>query len=179
MPCIRSVTSRIRKSKYHCLPLNLSRNTARFYPSAWHHLQRQRQSWGRERCHVTVGVVQARCRAGGARQADSSDGRLHRPGSSVGREAGYQSVQQEVIITGRQWSMAPYGDTENTLALPLCRAVSTGGVSYTVGGAAAPPTLSFATPTLCSATPTFGRFGDFLALKWWFFTLAMQICRIC
>ena len=71
---------------------------------------------------MTVSVVQARCRAGGARQADSSDGRLHRPGSSVGREARHQSVQQEVLITGQQWSMAPYGDTENTLALPLCRA---------------------------------------------------------
>ena len=55
----------------------------------------------------------------------------------------------------------------------------TGGVSYTVGGAAAPPTLRFAAPTLCFATPTFGRFGDFLSLKQWFFTLAMQICHIC
>ena len=46
--------------------------------------------------------------------------------------------------------------------------VCTGGVSYTVGGAAAPPTLKFATPTLCFTTPTFGRFGGFLALKQWF-----------
>ena len=43
--------------------------------------------------------------------------------------------------------------------------MSTGGVSYTVGGAAAPPTLRFATPTLCFATPTFVRFSGFLALK--------------
>ena len=35
---------------------------------------------------------------------------------------------------------------------------STGGVSYTVGGASAPPTLRF-------APPTFGRFGGFLALN--------------
>ena len=50
----------------------------------------------------------------------------------------------------------------------------TGGVSYTVGGAAAPPTSRFAPPTLCFATPTFGRFGGFRALKRWFLTLAMQ-----
>ena len=50
--------------------------------------------------------------------------------------------------------------------------LATGGVSYTVGGAAAPQTLRF-------ATPTFERFGYFLALKQWFFTLAMQICHIC
>ena len=55
----------------------------------------------------------------------------------------------------------------------------TGGVSYTVGGAAAPPTSRFAPPTLCFATPTFGRFGGFRALKQWFVTLAMQNVYIC
>ena len=54
----------------------------------------------------------------------------------------------------------------------------TGGVSYTVGGAAASPTLRFATPTLCFATPTFMRFSGFLALKRWCLTLAMQNCHI-
>ena len=46
-------------------------------------------------------------------------------------------------------------------------AAATGGVSYsyTDGGAAAPPTSSFATPILCSATPTFLRLSEFLALK--------------
>ena len=57
-------------------------------------------------------------------------------------------------------------------------ATGTGGVSYTVGVAAL-PTLRFATPTLCFALPTFGGFDDFLALKQWFFTLAIQICHIC
>ena len=55
----------------------------------------------------------------------------------------------------------------------------TGGVSYTVGGAAAPPTSWFAPPTMYFATPTFGRYGGFLALKQWFLTLTMQICHIC
>ena len=45
----------------------------------------------------------------------------------------------------------------------------TGGVSYTVGGAAAPPTL-------CFATPTFVRFSGFLTLKRWFLTEAIQNC---
>ena len=36
--------------------------------------------------------------------------------------------------------------------------LATGGVSYSVGGAAAPPTLLFATPTSKLATPTFDRF---------------------
>ena len=36
--------------------------------------------------------------------------------------------------------------------------VSTGGVSYSVSGAAAPPTSTSATPTSLFATPIFGRF---------------------
>ena len=55
----------------------------------------------------------------------------------------------------------------------------TGGVSYTDGGAAAPPTFSFATPTLCSATPSFVGFSGFLTLKGWYFAFAMQNCQIC
>ena len=51
---------------------------------------------------------------------------------------------------------------------------ATGGVFYTVGGAAAPSTLRFAPPTLCFGTPTLGRFGGLLALKRWFLTLTMQ-----
>ena len=43
----------------------------------------------------------------------------------------------------------------------------TGGVSYTVGVTAAPPTCRFAPPTWYFATPTFGRFSGFLTLKWW------------
>ena len=41
----------------------------------------------------------------------------------------------------------------------------TGGVSYTVGGASAPPTFRFAPPTLYSAPPTFVRLDCFLALN--------------
>ena len=40
-----------------------------------------------------------------------------------------------------------------------------GGVSYTVGGAAAPPTLSSATPTVWLATPIFNGFFSFSTLK--------------
>ena len=36
--------------------------------------------------------------------------------------------------------------------------IATGGVSYSVGGAAAPPTLSSATPTVWLATPIFNGF---------------------
>ena len=50
----------------------------------------------------------------------------------------------------------------------------TGGLSYTVGLAAAPPTLNFAPPTLCFAIPTFGRSGGFLVLKRWF---SPQSCK--
>ena len=57
--------------------------------------------------------------------------------------------------------------------------MGTGGVSYTVGGAAAPPILKFAPPTLCFATPTFVRFSGFLALKRWYLTLATQNGHIC
>ena len=60
-----------------------------------------------------------------------------------------------------------------------CRHSTTGGVSYTVGGATAPPAPRFAPPTLCFATPTFERFGGFRALKRWFPTLGMQNCYIC
>ena len=49
---------------------------------------------------------------------------------------------------------------------------TTGGVSFTVGGAAAPLTL-------CFATSTFGIFGGFLTPKQWFLTSAMQIWHIC
>ena len=58
------------------------------------------------------------------------------------------------------------------------RGVDTGGVSYTVGGAAALPTLRFATPTLCFTTPTIAKFGDFLTLKRWFLTLAMKLSHL-
>ena len=58
------------------------------------------------------------------------------------------------------------------------RGYGTSGVSYTDGGAAAPPTFSFATPILCSATPSFVRFSGFLALKGWCFAFAMQNCQI-
>ena len=40
---------------------------------------------------------------------------------------------------------------------------ATGGVSYSVGGAAAPPTLISATPTSWLATPIFDRFWSFSA----------------
>ena len=50
--------------------------------------------------------------------------------------------------------------------------VPTGGVSYTVGGAAAPPTL-------CFGTPTFVRFSGFQVLKRWCFTLVIPNCDIC
>ena len=43
--------------------------------------------------------------------------------------------------------------------------VSTGGVSYTVGGAAAPLTLSSATPTIWLATPIFNGFFGFPTSK--------------
>ena len=43
--------------------------------------------------------------------------------------------------------------------------VCTGGVSYTVGGAVAPPTLSSATPTVWLATPIFNGFWSFPASK--------------
>ena len=84
-----------------------------------------------------------------------------------------------------EWFIANWNHIENkasyTVDIPMCalKYCGTGGVSYTVGGAAAPPTLRFATPTLCFAPPTFRRFGDFLALKQCFFTLAKQICHIC
>ena len=45
-------------------------------------------------------------------------------------------------------------------------AMATGGVSYTVGGAAAPPTLSSATPTVWLATPIFNGFFSFPTSKW-------------
>ena len=41
----------------------------------------------------------------------------------------------------------------------------TGGVSYTVGGADAPPTLSSATPTLWLGTPIFNEFVSFPTSK--------------
>ena len=44
--------------------------------------------------------------------------------------------------------------------------IYTGGVSYSVGGAAAQPTLLFATPTSRLAIPYFDRFGSFTASKW-------------
>ena len=68
------------------------------------------------------------------------------------------------------------------------RRISTGGVSFTVGRAAAPQTLCFATlfssfflllPFYFTLLPTFVIFSDFLALKRWRFTLAMQNYCIC
>ena len=56
---------------------------------------------------------------------------------------------------------------------------STGGVLYTVYVTAVTPTLRFAPPILCFATPTFVKWIDFLALYWWYLTLAMQNCHIC
>ena len=98
-----------------------------------------------------------------------------------------QSILEWILFTQFLWDpvdfgswlekllLVPWGSwillQENSLAqvgLPPF----TGGVSYTVGGAAAPPTLCFATPTLV-------RFSGFLALKRWCLTLAMQYCHIC
>ena len=47
-----------------------------------------------------------------------------------------------------------------------CPIVFTGGVSYTVGGAAAPLTLSSATPTVWLATLIFNGFMSFPTSKW-------------
>ena len=43
--------------------------------------------------------------------------------------------------------------------------IATGGVSYSVGGAAAPPTLLFATPTSRLAIPYFDRFFKFYGFE--------------
>ena len=57
---------------------------------------------------------------------------------------------------------------------PTTYLLPTGGVSYTVGGAAAPPTLRFPPPTKCFATPIFVGFRGFLTPKWWCLSFSMQ-----
>ena len=52
---------------------------------------------------------------------------------------------------------------------------TTGGVSYTVGVAAAPPTLSSAPPTFCVATPSFERFYCGLTSEWLYSITSLNV----
>ena len=73
--------------------------------------------------------------------------RVARPDTAAPRFAGGLTgvMQGEVVVVIATRSLDPPAGT-------------TGGVSYSVGGAAAPPTLASATPTSWPATPLFYRF---------------------
>ena len=68
---------------------------------------------------------------------------------------------------GQTWALCYGLSMKKMTSYSNTPSAPTGGVSYTVGGAAAPPTLSSATPTEWLATPIFNGFWSYPASKCW------------